>query len=157
MSAARASAAEERRILQRETFHTFRLLEFCSERELIKQIGHGTEQWPLVDNAIDAAEEVGAAPVIRIEITDKTIVIADNGPGMRQLRASISPPAARAYPPAANRRKNERKSRNGHATKGNGNDYADKCSHTAGHGSGKYRQRGRTRWRLRQGAQIRKG
>jgi hypothetical protein len=34
--------------LKRETFKTSRLLDFCSERELTKQIGHGADQWPLV-------------------------------------------------------------------------------------------------------------
>src|SRR6516164_6943340 len=71
--------------LKRETFQTSRLLDFCSERELVKQIGHPVDQWPLVilkellDNAIDAAEEVGSMPVIRVEVTDKAIVIFDNG------------------------------------------------------------------------------
>jgi DNA topoisomerase VI subunit B len=74
--------------LKRETFQTSRLLDFCSERELVKQIGHPVDRWPLVilkellDNAIDAAEEVGTAPVIRVEVTDQTIVIFDNGPGI---------------------------------------------------------------------------
>ena len=74
--------------LKRETFQTSRLLDFCSERELVKQIGHPVDQWPLVilkellDNAIDAAEEIGTAPVIRVEVTDKAIVIFDNGPGI---------------------------------------------------------------------------
>jgi DNA topoisomerase VI subunit B len=74
--------------LRRETFETSRLLDFCSERELVKQIGHPVDQWPLVilkellDNAIDAAEEVGTEPVIRVEVTDKAIVIFDNGPGI---------------------------------------------------------------------------
>jgi len=64
------------------------LLDFCSERELTKQIGHATDRWPLVilkeltDNAIDAAEESGIAPTIRIEVTDRTIIIRDNGPGI---------------------------------------------------------------------------
>jgi hypothetical protein len=49
---------------ERITFKTSRLLDFCSQRELIKQIGHGVEKWPLVvlkeltDNAIDAAKKV---------------------------------------------------------------------------------------------------
>jgi len=74
--------------LQRETFRTSRLLDFCSERELVKQIGHAADQWPLVvlkeltDNALDAAEEARAAPVIRIEVKNDTIIIADNGPGI---------------------------------------------------------------------------
>ena len=76
------------RRLNRETFKTSRLLDFCSERELIKQIGHGVDQWPLViikelvDNAIDAAEEAGMAPVIQVEVADGTITITDNGPGI---------------------------------------------------------------------------
>src|SRR6516164_7021782 len=74
--------------LARETFKTSRLLDFCSERELTKQIGHGVAQWPLVilkelvDNALDAAEEAGIAPVIQIEVADGTITITDNGPGI---------------------------------------------------------------------------
>jgi hypothetical protein len=35
--------------LQRETFRTSRLLDFCSERELVKQIGHPVDQWPLFE------------------------------------------------------------------------------------------------------------
>jgi DNA topoisomerase VI subunit B len=74
--------------LQRETFKTSRLLDFCSERELTKQIGHGADLWPLViikelvDNAIDAAEEAGIAPVIQIEVENGAITITDNGPGI---------------------------------------------------------------------------
>jgi DNA topoisomerase VI subunit B len=74
--------------LERTTFTTSRLLDFCSQPELIKQIGHGVDKWPLVvlkeliDNAIDAAEEAGIAPRIRIQISGNEIIIADNGPGM---------------------------------------------------------------------------
>jgi Histidine kinase-, DNA gyrase B-, and HSP90-like ATPase len=74
--------------LKRETFQTSRLLDFCSERELTKQIGHGVDHWPLVilkeltDNALDAAEEAGTAPVIGVEVTDGAIIITDNGPGI---------------------------------------------------------------------------
>jgi hypothetical protein len=74
--------------LTRETFKTSRLLDFCSERELTKQIGHGVEQWPLVilkelvDNALDAAEEASIAPVICVEVSDGAIIISDNGPGI---------------------------------------------------------------------------
>src|SRR5260370_1165668 len=74
--------------LTRETFRTSRLLDFCSERELVTQIGHSVDQWPLVilkesvDNAIDAAEEANTPPVIRVEVTNGEIVITDNGPGI---------------------------------------------------------------------------
>ena len=80
--------AQARSILHRETFRTSRLLDFCSERELVKQIGHGTDQWPLViqkeltDNALDVAEEAGIAPVISIDVTDNEIIIGDTGPGI---------------------------------------------------------------------------
>ena len=74
--------------LRRETFSTSRLLDFCSERELVKQIGHGVDEWPLVifkeltDNALDACEEADIAPVINVEVTDSKITITDNGPGI---------------------------------------------------------------------------
>jgi hypothetical protein len=34
--------------LTRATFRTSRLLDFCSERELVKQIRHSVDHWPLV-------------------------------------------------------------------------------------------------------------
>ena len=49
--------------LARLVFTTSRLAEFCSERELINQTGHDSEDWPLVvlkelaDNALDAAQK----------------------------------------------------------------------------------------------------
>jgi DNA topoisomerase VI subunit B len=78
--------------LDRETFTTSRLSEFCSQKELTSQTGHSTEQWPLVilkellDNALDACEEAGIAPEIKISVSAiadaASITIADNGPGM---------------------------------------------------------------------------
>jgi hypothetical protein len=74
--------------LKREIFKTSRLLEFCSEKELVNQTGHAVEQWPLVvlkelvDNAIDAAEEAGIAPVIQVTVRKGVITVADNGPGI---------------------------------------------------------------------------
>ena len=47
-------------LLDRTTFTTSRLLDFCSRKELIAQTGHRPEVWPLVvlkelvDNALDA-------------------------------------------------------------------------------------------------------
>jgi DNA topoisomerase VI subunit B len=76
------------RKLDRTTFATSRLLEFCSEKELIAQTGTPTKDWPvylikeLVDNALDACEEAGRAPEINIEVGDGKIVVADNGPGI---------------------------------------------------------------------------
>ncbi len=72
-------------------------MEFCSLRELQNQTGHDVQDWPLVvlkellDNALDACEEAGVAPVIDISASPKTgtIAIADNGPGVseRTIRA----------------------------------------------------------------------
>ena len=74
--------------LERTTFKTSRLLDFCSEKELIAQIGHDTEDWPLVvlkelmDNALDACEEVNTAPEITVKVDSDGITISDNGPGI---------------------------------------------------------------------------
>ena len=49
--------------LERTTLRTSRLLDFCSEKELITQTGHQTDAWPLVvlkelvDNALNACED----------------------------------------------------------------------------------------------------
>lgn len=60
--------------LDRTTFQTSRMLEFCSEKELVAQTGHNTNAWPLVvlkelvDNALDACEEAGTDPEITIAV-----------------------------------------------------------------------------------------
>jgi DNA topoisomerase VI subunit B len=74
--------------LIRETFTTSRLLEFCSEKELINQTGHAVSEWPLVvlkelvDNAIDACEEAEVAPAITVSVRGGKITVADNGSGI---------------------------------------------------------------------------
>ena len=74
--------------LERTTLRTSRLLDFCSEKELIAQTGHPPDQWPLVlvkelaDNALDACEEAGVAPVIDIQVDGDGITVSDNGPGI---------------------------------------------------------------------------
>jgi len=74
--------------LERTTFKTSRLVEFCSEKELVSQTGHGGYYWPevilkeLVDNALDACEERDITPVINVKVDDGQITIADNGPGI---------------------------------------------------------------------------
>jgi DNA topoisomerase VI subunit B len=74
--------------LDRATFETSRLLDFCSEKELVAQTGHQKADWPLVlvkelvDNALDACEEAGTAPVIKIRVDCTGITISDNGPGI---------------------------------------------------------------------------
>src|SRR5215203_5884852 len=74
--------------LARTTFSTSRLLDFASVKELTAQTGHENGEWPLVivkellDNALDACEEAGIAPVITIEVNDGGILVRDNGPGI---------------------------------------------------------------------------
>jgi DNA topoisomerase VI subunit B len=76
--------------LERTAFRTSRLLDFVGQRELVAQIGHSATQWPLVvlkelvDNALDACEEAEVAPSLEIEVStaERTIRIADNGPGI---------------------------------------------------------------------------
>jgi len=91
--------------IERVAITTSRLMEFCTEKELVAQTGHESFEWPevivkeLVDNGIDACEEAGIAPVIKVNIktvqwqtmrlrrqTGKSkkparIIIEDNGPG----------------------------------------------------------------------------
>jgi hypothetical protein len=74
--------------LQRVTFRTSRLLDFCSQKELTAQTGHPPAQWPLVilkeliDNALDACENSGTAPEVAVRVDDRGIEVADNGPGI---------------------------------------------------------------------------
>jgi DNA topoisomerase VI subunit B len=74
--------------LGRTTFRTSRLLDFCSRKELIAQTGHREEQWPLValkelvDNALDACEDAGVAPVVAVSVDEDGIEVSDNGPGL---------------------------------------------------------------------------
>jgi DNA topoisomerase VI subunit B len=76
------------RLLERTTFKTSRLLDFCSEKELVAQTGHQKADWPLVvlkeliDNALDACEEGGIAPEISVTVNSQGITVADNGPGL---------------------------------------------------------------------------
>jgi hypothetical protein len=85
MNPARANG---RHTLERTTFATSRLLDFCSEKELIAQTGHETGEWPLVvlkelmDNAIDACEDAGTAPAVSVKVSGEGIEVCDYGPGI---------------------------------------------------------------------------
>jgi DNA topoisomerase VI subunit B len=74
--------------LERTTFRTSRLLEFCTRKELVAQTGHEPDAWPLVvlkellDNALDACEEAGVAPEIMVQVEPRAVTVVDNGPGM---------------------------------------------------------------------------
>ena len=58
----RPKPSKSRHKLTRVAFRVSRLMEFCSERELVNQTGHYVDDWPLVvlkelmDNALDACE-----------------------------------------------------------------------------------------------------
>ena len=104
--------------IERVAFTTSRLMEFCTEKELIAQTGHEFYRWPcvvvkeLVDNAIDAAEEAEVPPSIKITLTSVTskspirIVIARQWSGHPLRRPSPvssttmsgSPPRKRSFP-----------------------------------------------------------
>lgn len=76
------------RNLERTTFEISRELEFFSEKELQMQIGHGKSWWPvallkeLIDNALDACEPAGVAPVVEVEAEEDAFTVRDNGPGL---------------------------------------------------------------------------
>jgi hypothetical protein len=80
--------------IERVAFTTSRLMEFCTEKELVAQTGHEATDWigvvtkELTDNGIDAYEETETAPIINVAITigkgnkPTRIVVEDNGPGI---------------------------------------------------------------------------
>jgi DNA topoisomerase VI subunit B len=80
--------------LNRTPFRTSRLLDFLSVKELTAQTGHGPPAWPLVagkellDNALDACEEVGIPPEISVTVDEAGISIEDNGPGISATTVS---------------------------------------------------------------------
>jgi hypothetical protein len=73
---------------ERKVFRSSRLAEFASVNELIRQTGQPVENWPLViakelaDNALDAAEKAGTAPMVEIVTADNSITVVDHGPGI---------------------------------------------------------------------------
>ena len=84
----RRSRSRGRQASAREMFVTSREMDFFSEKELITQTGHNVEEWPLVflketiDNALDACDDVGTPPIIRIDADPTGISVSDNGPGL---------------------------------------------------------------------------
>src|SRR5262245_31264374 len=74
--------------LERTAFCTSRLLDFCSQKELIAETGHQPDAWPLVvlkellDNALDACEDQGVAPEVAVRVGPNVIEVVDNGPGL---------------------------------------------------------------------------
>jgi DNA topoisomerase VI subunit B len=84
-TAARPATAAK---LERTTFRTSRLLDFCTRKELTAQVGHLPRDWPLVilkelvDNALDACEDAGTPPKVLVAVNADGITVADNGPGI---------------------------------------------------------------------------
>ena len=74
--------------LNRETFRTSRLLDFCSQKELVAQTGHAVNDWPLVvlkellDNDIDACEDAEVSPTVKVAVDSSGITVSDSGPGI---------------------------------------------------------------------------
>lgn len=84
----KTSSIKPEQTFERTTLRTSRLLDFFSRKELIAQVGHSEESWPLVvvkeliDNSLDACEETRVAPQIEITVDESGITVADNGPGI---------------------------------------------------------------------------
>ena len=63
-------------------------MEFFTEKELQLQIGQPKQCWPiallkeLIDNALDACEKATIAPEITVRLTDESLSVQDNGPGL---------------------------------------------------------------------------
>jgi len=76
--------------LKQQTFTVSRELEYFSEAELTTQTGYARELWwpqvvvkELVDNALDASEQAGTAPVIAINLERHFLEVRDSGPGIQ--------------------------------------------------------------------------
>src|SRR5713101_5090915 len=75
--------------LTRVAFRVSRLMEFCTMRELQNQTGHAVQDWArvvlkeLMDNSLDGAEEAEVSPVISVAVEPGSIVVHDNGPGIK--------------------------------------------------------------------------
>ena len=82
------ASLEGDRSLVRTTFPTSRPLEYFCEKELVARIGHDTEYWPLValkellDSALNAGEEAGIPPEIRVELEESGLTVSGNGSGL---------------------------------------------------------------------------
>lgn len=84
--------------LERTTFKVSRELEYFSQDELSKQIGHDIDVWPLaitkelIDNALDACEAVPVPPLVTVTVEGDRVSVADNaGTGLKEstLRGSL--------------------------------------------------------------------
>jgi hypothetical protein len=83
-----AKPAKQLPQLNRATFCTSREMDFFNQKELVTQTGHQIDEWPLVvvkeliDNGLDACDELKIAPVIDVVADRAGIAVRDNGPGL---------------------------------------------------------------------------
>jgi DNA topoisomerase VI subunit B len=82
-------AVATRAVPTRDLHRIDRALEFFTEDELAKRVGHARPWWAasaaveLVGNALDAAETVpGLTPEVTVTVDGDTLAVADNGPGI---------------------------------------------------------------------------
>ena len=74
--------------MTRTAFSVSRDLELASQDGLTKRMGIIREGWlratvkELIDNGLDACEEAGIDPEIKVTVADSVLTVADNGPGM---------------------------------------------------------------------------
>ncbi|MHB8953850.1 MAG: ATP-binding protein [Pirellulaceae bacterium] len=67
---------------------TSRRMDFLNRKELTAQTGHDLNEWiiailkELLDNALDACEEAGTPPVIKVRVDEHGVSVSDNGPGI---------------------------------------------------------------------------
>lgn len=82
------------KVLERTMFEVSREMEYFTEKELSYQTGRNRAEWPMVilkellDNALDACENVGISPELEVDIFDRhgflEISVKDNGPGLKR-------------------------------------------------------------------------
>jgi DNA topoisomerase-6 subunit B len=76
--------------VKRSTFATKRTMEFFTKKNLTMQIGHDEPLWPLalvkelIDNSLDACEQEGVTPSIKVVVAPDAMTVQDNGPGLPQ-------------------------------------------------------------------------
>ena len=74
--------------MTREAFVLNRQLEFFSESELTKQLGHPRNCWlvvlvaEMIGNSLDHCEEFGILPNISVTVAEDAITVTDNGRGL---------------------------------------------------------------------------
>lgn len=75
--------------LKRQTFTISRELEYFSEAELTTQTGYAKEHWwpgvvakELIDNGLDACEQAGRPPQVKVDFRGDSLTVEDNGPGI---------------------------------------------------------------------------